>query len=301
MVAVQFIVRRLGRVLGTGAVAAVLVVGLGLLGGCSTMKPGSMAAVQPLSTEPRAGNVYLLRGFIGFWSAGINHLTDELNASGVRAQAYQDDQWVQLAATIKARYVGNAHAEPLVLIGHSYGADDALRVAQQLNAVNVPVDLLVTLDPVTPPQVPPNVRVCLNLYQSHGYWDIMPFFRGVPLSPAQGSTALILNGDVRGNRSDLMEPGLDHFNIEKKQKIHVEIIKTVLEACPARSVWAQSQHEPAAPPQASGAANSTIVVTDLSGAPSHPAATPPSGPVGESAPAHALAQGNATPTAYHAH
>src|SRR5271170_231722 len=80
---------------------------VGMLGGCSIMKPGSMAAVQPQSIEPRAGNVYLVRGFIGFWSGGINQLSDEINASGVHATPYQDDQWEMLADTIKARYAAD--------------------------------------------------------------------------------------------------------------------------------------------------------------------------------------------------
>src|SRR5271170_4089923 len=81
-----------------------LMLGFILSSGCSVMKPGNIAAVQPVSAEPRAGNVYLLRGFIGFWSTGLNQLTDEINASGVHANVYQDDQWVLLADAIKAKY-----------------------------------------------------------------------------------------------------------------------------------------------------------------------------------------------------
>jgi pimeloyl-ACP methyl ester carboxylesterase len=238
--------------------AVVTILGLGLLCGCSTMKPGSMAAVQPQSTEPRAGNVYLLRGFIGFWSAGINQLSDEINAAGVRSAPYQDDQWETLAATIKTRYANDPNAEPLVLIGHSYGADDVVRIARKLNDSNIPVALLVTLDPVTPETVPPNVRVCLNIYQSNWYMNVVPFFRGVPLSPAAGpNDVVLLNADVHHNRSDLNGPGLDHFNIEKQPKIHVEIIKNVLAACPARSVWAQTHRLPAQPLEASAQAANT--------------------------------------------
>ena len=40
--------------------------------------------------------------------------------------------------------------EPLVLLWHSYGADDQIRVAQQLQKVGITVDLLIVIDPVTP-------------------------------------------------------------------------------------------------------------------------------------------------------
>jgi hypothetical protein len=251
---------KIGQLMQNRFLAAVCaLVGLGLLGGCSTMKPGSLAAVQPQSTEPRAGNVYLLRGFIGFWSAGINQLSDELNAAGVRAEAYQDDQWEALCSTIKTRYTADPNAEPLVLVGHSYGADDVIRIARRLNDSNIPVALLVTLDPVTPNDVPKNVQVCLNIYQSNWYMNVVPFFRGVPLTAEPGANdVVLLNADVHHNRSDLDSPGLDHFNIEKQPKIHVEIIKNVLAACPARTVWAQTHHlQPGQPMQASAGSPQT--------------------------------------------
>src|SRR3954452_10963911 len=157
--------------------------------GCTTMTPGKLDEVRPVSRAPHAGNVYLLRGWIGIFSYGINDLGDKINKDGVRATVYQDDQWHQLAETLRAKYKGAHGPEPLVLIGHSFGADDVVRVAQELASANVTVDLLVTLDPVTPPEVPPNVRRAVNLYQSNGAWDKVPAFRGVPLKLADGSHA----------------------------------------------------------------------------------------------------------------
>src|SRR5687767_8719344 len=117
--------------------------------GCVSMKPGALARVRPVSDQPRAGNAYLLRGFIGVFSTGVDDLARQIDASGVRANVYQDDQWAALARTIAQKYKHARHAEPLVLIGHSYGADDVVRIARELDKANVPVDLLVTLDPVT--------------------------------------------------------------------------------------------------------------------------------------------------------
>ena len=210
------------------------------VGGCTSMTPGQMGWVKTDSDKPRAGNVYLLRGWIGIFSYGINDLGDKINKDGVRASVYQDDQWHALADTIRAKYKGARTAEPLVLIGHSFGADDVVRVAQELAPANVTVDLLVTLDPVTPPDVPPNVKRVVNLYQSNGAWDKVPAFRGVPLKLAEGSHAQLVNADVKKDRTDLLEPGTDHFNIEKKGKIHQEVLKYVLETCPPRQAWARA-------------------------------------------------------------
>lgn len=201
------------------------------------MTPGKTTWVQPESDRPRAGNVYLLRGWIGIFSTGINQLGEKLNAAGIRSGVYQEDQWRELAAAIKEKYRNAKEHEPLILVGHSFGADDTLRVSRELGDAGIAVDLVVTLDPVTPPEVPPNVRRCYNLYQSHGAWDKLPAFRGIPLKLADGSRGDLENVDVRKDRTDLLEPGTDHFNIEKKAKIHAEVLRQVLAICPTRSEW----------------------------------------------------------------
>ena len=205
--------------------------------GCTSMTPGPLERVQAVSNQPRVGNVYLLRGWIGVFSYGINDLTTKINRAGVRANVYQDDQWDSLGEKIRERYVSAPRHEPLVLIGHSYGADDVLRVSQRLGAAGITVDLVVTLDPVSPPEVPANVRRCYNLYQSNAVLDKLPMFHGIPLTQAVGSHGELKNLDVRKDRTDLLEPGTNHFNIEKKGKIHDEVLKEVLATCPPRGKW----------------------------------------------------------------
>jgi thioesterase domain-containing protein len=212
--------------------------------GCSAMTPGRVDAVQPVTDAPRAGNAYLLRGFIGVFSTGIDRLGTEVNAAGTHGEVFQDDQWSALADQIAVRFHGHPDAEPLVLIGHSYGADDVVRIARKLDAANVPVNLLITLDPVTAPAVPKNVRLCVNLYQSNGVWDKLPWLRGIPLVQDTGSKGTLYNANIRTDRTDLLEPGLDHFNIEKKQKVHEEVLRLLLAVCPTRQDWIASQSAP---------------------------------------------------------
>lgn len=226
--------------MGWLAVAAVIAVASV---GCSSMKPGSMAAVQPVSDSPRAGNVYLLRGWIGIFSTGIDNLTEKVNEAGVRAHVYQDDQWKSLGNTIVQKYRNEVTHEPIVLVGHSYGADDVIRIARILQRENIEVELLVTLDPVTPPKVPGNVKTAVNLYRSNGVFDTMPFLRGVAVTVDDPPPAKLVQYDIRTERQDLMEPGTDHFNIEKKGKIHDEVVKHVLSACPPRAVWVARQQQ----------------------------------------------------------
>ena len=136
--------------------------------------------------------------------------------------------------------------EPLVLVGHSYGADDVIRIARELEEAHIGVDLVVTLDPVTPPAVPGNVRLAYNLFESNAIMDHLPFLRGIPLEAEAAGAKNVVNVDIRADRPDLVEPGLDHFNIEKKEKIHAEVLKEILAVCPVRTMARTRRASPAA-------------------------------------------------------
>lgn len=233
----RFIVQRL--------VAVLAVVFWMVAAGCVSTRPGKLSRIQPHSDKPQAGNVYMLRGFIGVFSSGIDALGHKINRAGVRAHVYQDDQWYLLAGRIRDQYENRPDPEPLVLIGHSYGADDVIRIARHLNEAGVQVDLLVTLDPVTPPAVPPNVRRAYNLYQSTGLWDTMPWLRGVPIY--SNDPVAVVNANIRTDRPDLLYDNLNHFNIDKKPRIHDDVIHQVLQTCPPRPQWT-ARRIPALPP-----------------------------------------------------
>jgi hypothetical protein len=226
------------------ALTLIAAAGVTVTSGCAAMKPGNVQAVAPVSSAPRAGNAYLLRGFIGVFSTGIDNLGGEINDSGVRAMVFQDDQWSTLAGTIRKKYASAPQSEPLVLIGHSYGADDVVRIARELKRDNITVDLLVTLDPVTPPQIPTNVKRCINIYQSNGVWDNLPWLRGVPVQASKNSPTVLANYNVRTDRPDLYDADVDHFNIEKKRKVHAEVLRHVLTICPPREQWVMRNAPP---------------------------------------------------------
>ncbi len=213
----------------------ILMLVTGMLVGCHIPPNGAMANVEPVSTKQRVGNAYLLRGWIGIFSTGIDTLTDKLNAVGIRASVYQDTQYHELGDEIVKKYSAARSHEPLILIGHSYGADDVIRIARKLDENKIPVDLVVTLDAVTPPDVPGNVRICYNLYQSNGIMDKFPFLRGIPLTKEEKSAVKLTNVNIRTDRPDLLDPGTDHFNIEKLPRIHDEIVRQVLAVCPPRN------------------------------------------------------------------
>jgi hypothetical protein len=204
-----------------------------------TMKQGDMNWVSANNdTKSRAGHVYLIRGFIGLFSKGIDTMTDKVAGTGVAANVFQEDQTAVLGKTIVDKYKAtNGKHEPIVLIGHSLGADDAIKISKMLEAENIPVDLLITVDPTKPPPVPGNVKVCYNYYQP-SVFDGTGMLRGIPLELEPGAKTQLYNLNIRGERKDLLEWDTNHVNIDKNSKIHAEVVKHVEEVCPTREVWA---------------------------------------------------------------
>jgi len=170
------------------------------------------------------------------WSEGIDRLGDELRGAGVDAQAFRADQAGELADALVNRFGKPGPRVPLVLIGFSYGADDAVQIAAKLDQAGIAVDLLLTIDPVTPPAVPANVRLCRNYYQSNGLMDLFPWLRGIPLEPGPGfgPPDRLMNVNIR-DRPDLLAPGTSHATIAGNERLHRVMLREVLSICPLRN------------------------------------------------------------------
>jgi hypothetical protein len=219
-------------------VAATLLLLLLLMGGCQPLPPGRLNVVAAASAARRVGHVYLLRGWRDLYSQGINRLAGEIKDAGIDAEAFRAAQWRQLAAAIINRNPPHS-SEPLVLVGFSYGADDVLRIAEELLRHGITVDLAITIDPVTPPPVPLNIRACYNFFETNGIWDALPWLRGIPLHSA--GAGRVINVDIRRDRPDLLEPDTSHANIAGNPKIHRVMIEKVLALCPMRNAGASTR------------------------------------------------------------
>jgi hypothetical protein len=212
-----------------------------LSGGCtstrSDMTPGKMEWIQPHSDASRAGNAYLFRGWIGVFSGGMDKLTEKIDGSGVRAHVFQEDQHNEFNKVIVERYRNVPEHEPIVLVGHSLGADDAIAAARALDEVGVQVDLLITIDATMPKRVPKNVKVCYNYYQP-SMWDYLGVLRGIPLQTEPGFKGQLHNMNVRKEYKHLLEKDTNHVNIDKNTKIHADVIAKMMPVCPPRAQWA---------------------------------------------------------------
>ena len=111
----------------------------------------------------RPGHVYLLRGLLNVFSLGMDQLAGKLQAAGVSASVHSYPGWRGLADEMIVKYRGG-NREPIILMGHSNGADTTISIARRLQAANVPVALIVNFDPVSPEPIPANVRQVVNYY-----------------------------------------------------------------------------------------------------------------------------------------
>ena len=197
--------------------------------GCAARQT-AVACREPIHPQ-RAGEVFVLRGFMGIWSRGMDQMTERLRDHGVVTSIFGYDRWTDIADQIIAERERNASRQPLVLIGHSYGADGVLRIAEALERKQIAVDLVVTVECVTPPAVPANVREEVNIYKPRPF-DFLPWWRGVPVRLADPRRSVLEQIDVHASRPDIDRVDLGHSDIDKDPKVLALIEQRALETCP---------------------------------------------------------------------
>jgi pimeloyl-ACP methyl ester carboxylesterase len=148
--------------------------------------------------------VFLIHGLAGgrpfYFSGGLDRLAQALAGKGIGASVHEQGSFLRPygevdAIAALARAAAGKGARP-VLIGHSMGADAALKVAQRLDALRIVVPLVVCFDPTSftlvlgPPPVPKNVSRALCFYQK-----ISPLGRGV-LKAAPGFAGTLVQERV---------------------------------------------------------------------------------------------------------
>jgi thioesterase domain-containing protein len=94
----------------------------------------------------------------------MDELADKIRATGIAATVYNHTEWEEIAGQIAANYKNGNHA-PIILIGHSLGADAVMFMAASLGKRGVPVALVVPFDGTQTLVAPSIVARVLNLTQ----------------------------------------------------------------------------------------------------------------------------------------
>ena len=111
------------------------------------------AAAQPGAAKeheaPSRPDVYLLRGLMNIFSLGMDQLAAKIAQRGIAASVHNHAEADAIVAQIAAQYRAGDRG-PVILIGHSLGADAVMTMAQALNRDGVPVALVIPFDGPVP-------------------------------------------------------------------------------------------------------------------------------------------------------
>ncbi|MGA7429467.1 MAG: thioesterase domain-containing protein [Xanthobacteraceae bacterium] len=171
-----------------------------------------LAAFGPgaASAASRA-HVYLFRGLADIFSTGMDTLADEINKRGVYATSHSHTEWKSLADQAAVDYKAGKEG-PIVLIGHSLGADAVMEMADYLGDKGVPVALVMPFDGTQSFPASANISRVVNFTQrDYAYMRKGPGFRGT-----------LVNVDLSS------DPNIGHLNIDKSARLHARAITEIL-------------------------------------------------------------------------
>ena len=204
-------------------IGAMLSAGIILIG-FDPAKAGSTAVsseqvVSPVVTGPAAmeprGRVYLFRGALGpFFSRGMDRLTDKIEHAGFTATVDEFTICRLIAAKAIRQY--REDPAPIILIGHSMGGYCAVIFAEVLEAKNIPVSLVVAIDPAhVTHSVPLNVERFINIFLSKSVLG------GGDVKPSPGYQGHYASFDLSEHDE------VTHINIEKMDQVHAQLLTKI--------------------------------------------------------------------------
>ena len=167
-------------------------IGVSALQGCVANRPsdnesatdGSIAATIPVELEAieadkvtaadiinrsrshvkRTGEIYMMRGLANVFSRGIDDMAEQLRHGGYDAANFSYKQWLQIAQDIVRRANREEVSYPLIIIGHSLGANESSKFANYLTSNGVDVELVVAFDPVETGFISKGTKTVVNYY-----------------------------------------------------------------------------------------------------------------------------------------
>jgi len=200
--------------LGVTVLALTLVVGgiapAGAQSGSENAEAAKPAAKSSLRRPSGSGHVYLMRGLLNIFSLGMDDLAAKIQAKGISASVHNHSDWQAIADDIAVKYKAGKHG-PVVLVGHSLGADAVMFMSEYLGKKGVPVALVVPFDGTGSFAASSNVARVMNLTQrDYAYMRKGSGFRGE-----------LSNIDVSKHA------GIDHINIDKSARLHEMVLSRI--------------------------------------------------------------------------
>jgi len=159
-------------------------------------------------TAQASGHIYLLRGLAGIFSTGLDTLDEKLLQRGYASTVHSHDSYEALAA--EAARLQKSGRGPIIIIGHSLGADAAIFMAEKMKSAGARVALVVTFGPTINLVAPSNVSQVINYYTGNTLVTKGPGFKGT-----------ISNVNLNA------APDINHLNIEKSNRLQATVISKI--------------------------------------------------------------------------
>jgi hypothetical protein len=171
----------------------------------------ALAVVFSVPGNSSAEEVYFFRGGFDIFSTGMNEMASTLRQKKVNAVSHSFMSWQSVAKDILERSKEKKVSYPIIILGHSWGADAAVDFANFLGANRVSTDLVIGFDPTGTRIFTKGAKRVINYRCGQtGQYRKGPGFRG-SLSQVEAA-----------------DFGANHFNIEQVDEVQALALKEVL-------------------------------------------------------------------------
>jgi thioesterase domain-containing protein len=208
--------------------AALTAIGLMFLFGCSATRSGlaTSESAPPASARSPAANVVIVRGTVGYWP-DCESFVSRLKGQGAQATVIRGREVNRTAERIAQTRASGNQAQPLILLGYSRGANDAIRLTRRLQERGVAVDTLILMETAAQDSVPANVASCLNVYKSSSVAEEwVPAFRGLPVTVESANTQLV-NYNLRFHDEGAEGNVIERFTVCQNAAVQAMIAERV--------------------------------------------------------------------------
>ena len=178
------------------------------------LSPATLLAQETAKRKSQQADVILVRGGFNVFSVGLDAIATKLKKRGVKSQLFRHGQIDEITATLLKNQKKNRR-RPIILIGHSWGANAVLRIAKTLQKHRLKVRYMVTIAATNPNPAPANIRELTNYYFKQDGW-------GKPVRKAYGFKGRLTNIDMSSQED------VHHFNLDDQPEIQSKIVKRVV-------------------------------------------------------------------------
>lgn len=157
-----------------------------------------------------AEEIYFFRGGFDIFSTGMNRMASELREQGLRASSHGFMAWQGIAKDIVQRSKEKKVSYPVVVLGHSFGADAVTEFANYLGRNGVRTELVIGFDATGTRTLTAGAKRVVNYRSSRKG----PFVKGPGF---RGSITQV----------DVSRFGANHFTIEQIREVQELAMKEV--------------------------------------------------------------------------